>query len=308
MHDGQSHDHHAGHHHHHHHGATVAEGQERRLRLVLGVTLGFMLIEAVGGWLAGSLALLADAGHMLTDAGALLLALAGLRLGQRAGDARRTYGYRRFEVLAAFVNALVLLALTVWIVVEAALRLAEPEPVAAWTMLGVALAGLGANAVSLFILHRDPHQGVNLRGAMLHVLSDLLGSVGAVLAAIVILLTDWTPIDPILSVVLSLLILRSALKLLRQTTHILLEGTPEDLDRDTVLSAVKAQPGVADAHHLHLWSLSSGQALATLHIVPRDAADGAAVVRRVKALLKQDFSIEHATVEIDLDGCADEPC
>lgn len=306
MHDGHHHhDHHGG---HHHHGALQGAGQERRLRLVLAVTLSFMVVEAVGGWLSGSLALLADAGHMLTDAGALLLALAGLRLGRRAGDARRTYGYRRFEVLAAFVNALVLLGLTVWIVVEAALRLAEPEPVAAWTMLGVALAGLGANAVSLVILHRDPEQGVNLRGALLHVLSDFLGSVGAVAAAIVILLTGWTPVDPILSVLLSLLILRSALKLLRQTAHILLEGTPEDLDRDAVLAAVKAQPGVADAHHLHLWSLSSGQALATLHVVPQDAAEGAAVVRRVKALLRQDFRIEHATVEIDLDGCADQPC
>ncbi len=301
---GDGHSHGPGHSHSH---LPSGADAERRIRLVLIITFAFMALEAAGGFISGSLALIADAGHMFTDVAALLLALAAIRLGRRSGDAKRTFGYRRFEVLAAFTNGILLILLTIWIVVEAVIRFFEPITILSDTMLLVALAGLAANGVSLYLLSRGDKGSLNMRAALLHVLGDALGSIGAVGAALVIRFTDWTPIDPILSLVLSVVILKSAWSITRQAAHILLEGTPENLERDKVLASVKAMPEVVDAHHLHLWSLSNDALVATLHIVPAEAIEPEDAILAVRARLKSEFDIGHSTVEIERAGaCGDE--
>ncbi len=300
---GQAHDHGAAGHSHLPSGADA----EKRIRLVLVITFAFMALEAAGGFISGSLALIADAGHMFTDVAALLLALAAIRLGRRSGDVRRTFGYRRFEVLAAFTNGILLILLTIWIVVEAVTRFFQPIEILSDTMLLVAIAGLLANGVCFWLLNRGDKSSLNMRAALLHVMGDVLGSVGAVGAALVIRFTGWNPIDPILSLVLSVVILRSAWSITRQAAHILLEGTPDQLERDDVLADIKAMAEVTDAHHLHLWSLSNDALVATLHIVPAEGVAPEDAILAVRARLKSQFDIGHSTVEIERPGaCGDE--
>ncbi len=221
-----AHDH--GHDHDHDHTPTVTSANERKVLVSFFLIFGFMLVEAVGGVLSGSLALLADAGHMLTDAVALALAYAAFRFGRRAADSKRTFGYLRFEVIAGFLNAVTLFAIVAWIAYEAWERLQAPPVILAGPMMIVAVLGLLINVLVLWIMTRGETDHVNVKGAILHVMGDLLGSVGAIVAAIVIYFTGWTPIDPILSVLVAALILRSAWKLLAKSIHILLEGAPED--------------------------------------------------------------------------------
>lgn len=291
---------HADHSHNHSHTPTVTRDNERKVLLSFFLIFTFMIVEVIGGLISGSLALLADAGHMLTDAVALALAYAAFRFGRRAADAKRTFGYLRFEVLAGFINALTLFAIVIWIVYEAWQRFQEPHMVLAGPMLGVAAAGLLINIFVFWILTRGDSEHVNIKGAALHVLGDLLGSVGAVAAAVVIYYTGWTPIDPILSVVVSLLILRSAWKLLAKSLHILLEGAPDNVSPQLIERHLTANvPGVASISHIHVWSITSGRALATLHVRPKDDADTRAVVRSVERELRLRFEIDHATVAID---------
>lgn len=279
---------------------------ERRLIVAFAATVLFMLVEAVGGWLAGSLALLADAGHMLTDALALALAFAGFWAGRRPADSKRSYGYRRFEVLAAWINGVTLAVLSLWIMIEAAFRLSDPVPVLGGPMLAVAVAGLLVNMFIFWWLRREDSDHLNLRGAILHVLGDLLGSAGAVIAAIVILTTGWTPIDPILSVLIALLILRSAFVLVRSATHILLEGTPEGLDLDELGADVtRAVPDVTGIHHIHAWSLTSGRPMLTLHVSMREGADRDQVLRAVKDRLLSEYQISHSVVQLEVGACPD---
>lgn len=304
---GHAHEDH-GHGHSHAHGHAhlpSGPGTERRIVLVLALTFSFMVVEAAGGFVSGSLALIADAGHMFTDVAALLLALAAIRLGRRPGDARRTFGYRRFEVLAAFTNGILLILLTIWIVVEAIMRFFQPIQILSDTMLLVALAGLAANGVSLWILSRGEKSSLNLRAALLHVLGDALGSIGAVGAAVVIRLTDWTPIDPILSLVLSVVILKSAWKVTREASHILLEGTPDDLNRDAILADLQTLPEVTRAHHLHLWSVSNNATFATLHVVPAAGVAPTEAIQAVRRRLESAFDIGHTTVEVEPADSAD---
>ena len=293
------HDHDHEHAHGHGHAPTVSSNNERVVLTGFVLTAGFMLVEVVGGVLSGSLALIADAGHMLTDAAALLLAWVGFRIGRRASDARRTFGYMRFEVLAGLINALTLFALVAWIVWEAIRRLRMPGEVLAGPMLAVAVVGLLVNCLVFWILHRGDQAHVNIKGATLHVLGDLLGSVAAIVAALVIHFTGWMAIDPILSVLVCLLILRSAWALLRGAFHILMEGTPPDVDiavlRRHLLDAV---PGVAAVDHVHVWSITSGRVLATLELGLADGAEPARVVPAVKRALAERFAIEHSTVEV----------
>jgi len=272
-----------------------------------------MGIEVVGGWLAGSLALIADAGHMLTDTAALLLAWIAARLAEQPAEPGRTYGYHRAQVLAAFVNAIALFVVVAWIAYEAAHRLAEPRPVAGGTMLGIALAGLAANLAVYFMLgHRDHDRSatnLNVSAARLHVLGDLLGSIGAALAALVILATGWTPIDPILSILMAVLIVRSAWRLLRESTHILMENTPEHVDlgalRSTLMTSV---PGIRDVHDVHCWSLTTGQTMLSLHLALGGDADSTVVLREAKRVLAEDFSVAHSALQIELGDCPDETC
>ncbi|NYZ63527.1 cation diffusion facilitator family transporter [Luteimonas deserti] len=288
-------------HHDHAHGHTpaVSSTNERVVLSGFVLTAGFMVVEVAGGLWSGSLALLADAGHMLTDAAALLLAWLAFRMGRRASDARRTFGYLRFEVLAGLVNALTLFALVAWIVWEAIQRLRDPAEVLAGPMLAVAVVGLGVNCLVFWILHRGDQGHVNIRGATLHVLGDLLGSVAAIAAALVIRFTGWMPIDPILSVLVCLLILRSAWALLRGSFHILMEGAPPDVDIEVLRRhLLDAVPGVAAVDHVHVWSITSGRVLATLELALADGAAPARVVPAVKRALADRFAIGHATVEV----------
>jgi cobalt-zinc-cadmium efflux system protein len=300
---GHDHDHHHGHGHSHDH---VDAGNERRVLWALLLTGGFMLAEVAGGLLAGSLALLADAGHMLTDSAALALSWYAFRVARRPATPARTYGHGRVQVLAALINGGALVVIAAWIAVEAARRLLEPAPVLGGPMLVVATLGLVVNVAAFLILHRKDETNLNLRGAALHVMGDLLGSAGAILAALVILWTGWTPIDPILSVVVALLILRGAWANMARAWHVLMEGTPEDLDvgflRDDLAGSV---PGVRDVHHVHAWSLVPGRTLMTLHASVEAEADHDAVLHGLQHALADRFGVRHATIQIERDRCTD---
>ncbi len=265
-----------------------------------------MIVEIIGGWLSGSLALLADAGHMLVDTCALALAFLAERLARRPSDGRRTYGYRRVQVLAAFVNAAFLLLIVAWIVYEAAQRLREPHAVAAPLMLVVAVAGALVNLLGARLLHAgDPHD-LNQRAAYLHVLSDLAGSLAAVVAAVVILTTGWLRIDPLLSLLVALLITRGAWDLLRRSTHILLEGAPDHVDIEALRQHLATRiADVTNVHHVHAWSLSTHEVLLTLHVRTTPAADGTRVLADIKQALATQFGIHHSTVQLESDACAD---
>jgi len=302
--DEHDHDHEGhGHAHGHHHTAN-----ERSVGLAGLLTGGFMFAEIVGGLFAGSLALLADAGHMLTDFASLALAWLGFRLTRRPADWRRTYGFDRFAVLVAFVNGIALFAIAAWIVSEAVQRLSSPIEVRGAPMLWIATAGLAVNVLSFFVLRSGDRDNLNIRAAVLHVIGDLLGSVAAVVAALVILYTGWMPIDPLLSIVVALIILRSAWRVVADSGHILLEGSPPDVDsralRDRLRSAL---PFVLDVHHVHAWSISQERPMVTLHASLAASTDSAMAVREIKRLLAAEFRITHATVEIEYDACGDGP-
>ncbi|MBS0581956.1 MAG: cation transporter [Proteobacteria bacterium] len=292
--------------HHHDHGHAGAG--ERRLLWAFVLTSLTLVVEAVGGWLSGSLALLADAGHMFVDAFALLLAFLGAYLARRPADDRRSFGYARLEVLVGYTNALFQFALVAWIVVEAIGRFARPEPILSGTMLAIALAGLLVNLFVLRVLGGHDHDDLNAAGARLHVLGDLLGSLGAVAAALLIRWRGWLWADPAFSILVSLLILNSAWRLLKRSGHILLEGTPEDVDTAQVAVAAKEGEGVVDVHHVHVWQLAGGRRLATLHARLADEADAHTALSQVQSILREKFQISHATVQIEQRDCAHEDC
>jgi cobalt-zinc-cadmium efflux system protein len=295
---GQSHAGHA-----HHHGQSH---KERRVGWAGLLTAGFMVAEAVGGVLAGSLALLADAGHMLIDSGALVLAWAAFRIARRPADWTRTYGFHRFQVLAAFTNGITLFFIAAAIVYEAAHRLNSPVEVLAGPMLAIAALGLAVNIAAFLLLHGAERDNLNIRGAVLHVVGDMLGSVAAIAAALVILWTSWTPIDPLLSVLVALLILRSAWFLVRESGHVLLEAAPPGLDIPAMREdLVQNIAGLEDVHHVHAWSLTPERPMITLHARVADVAHSAAVRDAIKARLLHRYRIDHATVEIECETCAD---
>ena len=279
-----------------------------RVQIALALTGTFMLVEVAGGILSGSLALLADAGHMLTDTMALALAAIAFRVSSRPADEKRSYGYQRFQILAAFVNGLSLLVIVGWILFEAVQRILSPSVVMGQTMLIVATAGLVINIIVFFVIHGGDQENLNMRGAALHVLGDLLGSVAAITAALVILTTGWMPIDPILSIGVALLIFRSAWHLLKRSGHILLEGAPEWLDVVEMQSKiVAANPEVKEIHHVHVWGLTPQHPMLTMHVALRQLqSDTTATIRRIKELLRKEYGINHSTIEVECDDCADD--
>jgi len=291
----------------HDRGHNHNRGNVRRIKVALFLTGTFMLVEVVGGILSGSLALLADAGHMLTDTMALALAVLAFRVSERPADAKRSFGYQRFQILAAFVNGLSLLAIVGWILFEAVSRLIDPPAVIGSTMLVVATAGLAVNIVAFAILHGGDQENLNIRGAALHVLGDLLGSLAAIVAALIIIYTGWMPIDPILSVLVAGLIFRSAWQLVRRSAHILLEGAPEWLDIDDMQDKiVTAVPAVSEIHHVHVWGLTPQHLMLTMHVVLAEATDDStSIVREVKRSLNEHFAIAHSTIEVEFQDCAD---
>ena len=280
----------------------------KRVQIALMLTGLFMLVEVAGGLISGSLALLADAGHMLTDTMALLLAAVAFRVSARPADAKRSYGYHRFQILAAFVNGLTLVGIVAWILFEAISRFISPPVIMGNVMLVVAAAGLLVNVVAFLVLHGGNQENMNLRGAALHVMGDLLGSIAAIAAAAVIIFTGWMPIDPLLSVLVAALILRSAWDLLKRSAHVLLEGAPEWLDvRRMQERIVAGVPGIVSIHHVHVWGLNLQRVMLTMHICTADDnSDPALVVRRVKKLLQDEFGIDHSTIELEREQCADE--
>ena len=286
---------------------SKSDDNKRRVKIALVLTATFMVVEVIGGILSGSLALLADAGHMLTDTMALTLAAVAFGVSARPADSKRSYGYHRFQILAAFVNGLSLLLVVGWILIEAMRRLMSPQDVMGTTMLIVASAGLLVNIIAFIVLHGGDRENLNIRGAALHVAGDLLGSIAAIVAAIVIIFTAWMPIDPILSVVVALLILRSAWYLVKRSAHILLEGAPEWLDQDSMQNRlVERIPAINSIHHVHVWGLTPQHLMLTMHVALNDSpTDATAVVRRVKAILREDFGIRHSTIEIETEDCAD---
>lgn len=281
----------------------------RRLLFAFVITAGFMVLEVIGGLVSGSLALLADAGHMLTDAAALLFALLAVRFARRPPNARHTFGWLRLTTLAAFVNAIALVVITIVIVWEAIQRFSHPQPVAGVTMMVIAVAGLLANIVSFWILHRGSEEkNLNVRAAALHVLGDLLGSVGAIVAATVILMTGWTPIDPILSVLVSCLVLRSAWQLLRESVNELLEGAPVALDIAGLKRRLRREiPEVRDVHHVHVW-LVGEKPVMTLHVQVIPPRDHDELLERIAHYLEHEYQIEHATIQMEYQPCRGPEC
>jgi cobalt-zinc-cadmium efflux system protein len=297
----------------HHHpekggGAAVAgkgslrEGEGRRLSLTLLISLAAVVAEGLGGYLANSLSLLSDAGHMLADAGAIALSLFALRVGARPADAKRTYGYYRLEIIAALVNGAVLIAIAVGIVLEAVQRLRHPEPVAVGTVVLLACVGIALNAVGLWLTHAE-HGSLNLRGTFLHLAGDLLNSVGVLVAAAVIYWTGRSEADAIISFVIAGTIVWSAVRLCREAVDVLLEGFPAHLDFGDVSSALAALPGVAAVHDLHVWTITSGLVALSCHIVVECEGPGCRshdeVLTDAKAVLRDKFHIEHTTIQFE---------
>jgi len=284
----------------------VGRDNERRIFIAMWLTGGFMVAEVVGGLISGSLALIADAGHMATDTAALGLAWLAFRLSQRPADTSRSYGYHRGEVLAAFVNGIAMLALVLWILVEAVQRLFAPVEIMGGIMLWIAVGGLLVNCVAFWLLHGGSKENLNIQGAAVHVLGDLLGSVAAIIAAGVIIWTGWTPIDPLLSIAVALLVLRSAWFIARQSAHILMEGAPPGLEPARIKSDLLGNiDGLEDVHHVHTWSLNQERPLVTLHARIHEDADADALLKAINARLMEKFKVDHATVQIEKGVCTD---
>jgi len=288
--------------HHHTHGRH-AHGQQRQLFLVLLLSACTMVAELVGGLLTNSLALLADASHMLSDVAALGLSLFAGWIAARPPSVRRTYGYYRAEILAALLNGALLVALAILIVVEACQRLAQPPGVAGAPMMIVAAAGLLVNALGLWILRAGRAHSLNLHGAWLHVLSDALGSLGALVAGFLVWRFGWTIADPLTSALIAVLIVGSSLALLRQAVNVLMEGTPRGIDLVRVRHAMAEVRGVDAVHDLHVWSITTGMDALSAHVVVADTAGHKELLEELRATLEQGFGITHVTIQIEHAPC-----
>jgi cobalt-zinc-cadmium efflux system protein len=287
---------------HHHAGAARAGARYRgRLTVILVMVVTFMIVQVIAGLLTGSLALLSDAGHMATDALGLGMALAAIIAADRAGTHRgRTYGLYRSEILAALANAVLLFAVAIYVLWEAAQRVREPEPVSVAPMLVVATLGLVVNVVSWWMLREGAEESVNVEGAMLEVLADMLGSIGVVIAGVVIAFTGWTVVDAIVGAGIGLFILPRAWRLGRKAVRILIEAAPEDLDLDRLRRDLEGIEGVTDIHDLHVWTLTSGMPVATVHLIT--SAEGRGVLTAAQQVLSDDYGIAHATLQVEAHG------
>ena len=293
------------HHHHghdhagHHHGPDEhSERSTRALRIALVLTLSVLVAEIIGGWISNSLALLADAGHVLTDAGALALSLFVAWFSRQPVNPRKTYGYLRWEILAALINGATLLLISAWIVIEAIGRFRSPEPVAGSLMLVIAAIGLLANVAAALLLHPLGKSSMNVRGAYLHVLGDLLASVGTIVAAAVIALTGWLAADPIASLLTTALIVRGAWTLVREAVDVLLESTPAHISIGDVRAKLEGIPGVESVHDLHVWTVTSGVVALSAHAIVRDVNRQQEVLESACDLMGQ-MGIDHCTVQIE---------
>lgn len=280
----------------------------RRVAIAAVLTAAFMMAEVVGGVISGSLALLADAAHMLTDAGSLALAWIGYKLAERPADPQRSFGFARMKILAAFTNGILLVALACWIMWEAVHRLLDPVEVMGGVLMVVAVGGLVVNILAFAILHGGSKEDLNLQGALWHVAGDLLGSIAAIGAAVIIMTTGWMPADPILSALVALLVLFAGIRIARKSGHILLEGTPAGLEPEEIQADLLAEvDGVALVAHFHAWALTETRPLITLEVTAAPGADPDQVRRAVKARLAARFDVSHATVEVVCEGAPATP-
>jgi len=284
---------------HHHQGPSVNSEHLRRLSIVLVITLAFLLIEAIGGWLTGSLALLADAGHLLGDAGAQALALVAMRLAGQPATPSKTYGYHRAEILAALFNGLALWLIAGLIWREAYQRLSHPPSVQSIGMMAIATVGLGANLLSYVLLSPVGRRNLNTRAARLHLIGDILGSVGALVAGLIIWSTGWAPADPLVSILIGGLILSTSWGVVKESIDVLMEGTPKEIDLTEIMAALGTIPGLEAVHDLHVWCLRSGVHALTLHGVIGETIDDAAILREMTRLLAERFDIHHTTIQLD---------
>jgi cobalt-zinc-cadmium efflux system protein len=304
-HDHTSHDHshhgysHFGHHHHHHDAGR--EGNRKALMIALALTAGILVLEFIGGLLTNSLALLSDSGHMLSDASSLALSLVAIWFAAKPASPSKTYGFYRFEILAALFNGVTLFLIAGIILWEAFHRFFSPPEVSSLSMILIASVGLIANLLSALALLRkgDVKNNINLKSAYVHVLGDALGSVGAVIAGIIMLAFGWYVADPIISVLVSLLILRGAWDVIKNTVHILMEGTPITVDQEEVISTLIRIPGVLEVHDLHIWTITSGLDSLSCHILISDEADSQAVLQQAIKQIEQSFKIQHTTIQIE---------
>jgi cobalt-zinc-cadmium efflux system protein len=288
--------------HNHGHRHDHRAGSRRRLTMTLVLAAGYMVAEVVGGLLTNSLALLADAGHMLSDVGALGLSLFAVWVAERPPTPRRTYGYYRAEILAALVNGATLIAVSILIFVEAFHRLGKPPQVMAPAMLAVAVGGLAVNLTGLWLLHGGRRESLNVHGAWLHVLTDALGSVGAITAAGLIWAFGWAWADPVASVLIGLLVIYSSWRLLAESVSVLMEGAPRGIDVDEVHRAMKGVPGVLAVHDLHVWSITTGLDCLSAHVVAADGQPHAALLKALRDALHEKFGLDHLTVQIEPEG------
>ncbi|MDO3412181.1 cation diffusion facilitator family transporter [Saccharibacillus sp. CPCC 101409] len=295
---GHTHRHGHGHNHSHTHGAN-----KKALKLSFFLIASYMIVEVIGGLMTNSLALLSDAGHMLSDAAALGFSLLAMIWGERSASSAKTYGYKRFEVLAAFLNGIALLAISLYIFYEAFRRFSDPPGVMSSGMLTIAVIGLLVNVAAAWILMKgDTSENLNIRSAFLHVIGDLLGSVGAIAAALLIMAFGWNLADPIASVIVAVLVLLSAYRITRDSVHILMEGTPSGIDAEEIRAQLSDIEGVRGVHDLHIWSLSSDVPLLSGHLALEQTESGPRVMREARRLLTEEFGIGHITIQLDPPG------
>lgn len=292
--------------HPHEHGHTLPTGatSQRRLLLTIGVTIAILLIEIIGGLLANSLALLSDAGHVFTDLAALVISFFALRFAARPANSRKTFGFHRLEILSALVNGVTLVVVSLLIFVEAYRRLRDPQPVAGLEVFVIAILGLIGNGIGIFLL-RGAGDNLNMRGAFLHLIGDAISSVGVILAGVIIMLTGWWIVDPLVSVGIGLIIIAGAIRLIDESVDVLLEGTPRHIDLDKVIDAMSAVPGVCSIHDIHIWCVTPQLCTMSGHIILGD--DGAVkaqdVLAQINHLLEHDYGITHTTIQIENEHC-----
>ena len=283
----------------HSHGSSYGAKNRRRLTITLVLVAAYMLAEVIGGLLTNSLALLADAGHMLSDAGALALSLFAIWIAQKPATSTRTYGYYRTEILAALANGATLIAISVYIFFEAYGRIGEPPEVRGGLMMGIATGGLLVNLIGLWILNGGKSESLNVRGAWLHVLTDALGSVGAIVGGALIWALGWNWVDPVVSVLIGLLVIYSSWALLKETVAVLMEGAPGHIDVDEVRDTISSLEGVTAVHDLHVWTITSGMVALSAHVVVGEEYFDQVCLKRIRERLHEKFGIDHSTIQLE---------
>jgi cobalt-zinc-cadmium efflux system protein len=283
----------------HHHDRTGLSSK-RRLAWVFALTAIYMITEAVGGYLSNSLALLSDAGHMLTDVASIALAMFALWFSSRPATSKKTYGYLRLEILAALANGVTLVVISLMIFYEAWQRIKNPESVQGLEVMLIAIGGLAVNAISAYLLHSASSENLNMRGAFLHVISDMLGSVGAIIAGVLIWKFGWTISDPVISILMCLLIIFSSWQLIRESLNVLLEGTPSHINIQAVIETMMSVGGVLNVHDLHIWTISSGNVALSAHVAIESASSYEGTLQALQEALRSKFNIGHVTIQIEL--------